>query len=531
MCMHSFVHYVTIVFICVALPFVTYADVIISEVAWMGTHTSPNHEWIELHNAGASSVSLDGWRLSAVDGSPNISLSGTIAAGGYFLLERTSDESVPGIPADLIYTGALGNRGEILELYDAEGRLADRVDGSDNWAIGGDNTTKDTLQRIGDGWVTARPTPRAPNTTEATEVDDEGSTTRVSAAPRVVAQPTFDRGALTRVADPLFSVDMGGDRQAHLGMPITFVARAHSGSRELVGGVAYQWNMGDGTVYRGAQVRHMYTEPGTYIVALEGRSTLFREEKRAHATVVVTVEEPAFAVRSVTDTYIEIHNESAEMADLSGMSLVIGAEVSRFPPHTYIAGEQSVRLSRRALGLTGNTSGSVMVLNTEKHPIAAYAMEPTDTTRASVETEPDSRIAASLAQMNNVQTAPSVPMQARPPSLVDRAPEVASYEAEQEHIHATPSQTDRSQYMAAAGALPHTGRDAGLFAWIGLLLAVVAGASVLVVQLGRSQLSVPHTNEVDIAPPPTIDPSANTLPTADAFTIVEVDSLPPDTPR
>jgi hypothetical protein len=37
--------------------------VVISEIAWMGTSTSANDEWIELYNNSASPVSLSGWLI------------------------------------------------------------------------------------------------------------------------------------------------------------------------------------------------------------------------------------------------------------------------------------------------------------------------------------------------------------------------------------------------------------------------------------------------------------------------------------
>ncbi len=118
--------------------------VAINEIAWMGTSYSYNNEWIELHNTTNAAIDLTGWTLNAVDGSPVISLSGIIAAGGYYLLERTSDNSVSGVTADLLYTGSLGNSGEILELRDASGAL---VDNADAW-YAGDNTTKATMERV-----------------------------------------------------------------------------------------------------------------------------------------------------------------------------------------------------------------------------------------------------------------------------------------------------------------------------------------------------------------------------------------------
>jgi 5-methylthioadenosine/S-adenosylhomocysteine deaminase len=119
-------------------------EVVLNEIAWMGNLTSSNSEWMELFNNTAHPISLAGWTLTAADGTPTIALSGTIPAGGYFLLERTSDNSVPGVTADQIYTGALGNGGEALSLRDGAGALQDFV----NAWYAGNNTTKQTMQRV-----------------------------------------------------------------------------------------------------------------------------------------------------------------------------------------------------------------------------------------------------------------------------------------------------------------------------------------------------------------------------------------------
>jgi hypothetical protein len=56
-------------------------DVVISEVAWGGTAASPNDEWIELYNTTPDSITLTGWSLAALDGTPAISLVGVIPPG------------------------------------------------------------------------------------------------------------------------------------------------------------------------------------------------------------------------------------------------------------------------------------------------------------------------------------------------------------------------------------------------------------------------------------------------------------------
>ncbi len=120
-------------------------DVVISEVAWMGTANSTSDEWLELYNNTPNSIDLTGWTLSAADGTPGIALQGTIPAGGHFLLERTDDTTVPGLATDQIYTGALENGGETLTLTDAGNVIQDRTNAT--WDAG-DNTTKATMERV-----------------------------------------------------------------------------------------------------------------------------------------------------------------------------------------------------------------------------------------------------------------------------------------------------------------------------------------------------------------------------------------------
>ncbi|HEX6096269.1 MAG TPA: lamin tail domain-containing protein [Thermoanaerobaculia bacterium] len=152
-------------------------EVIISEIAWMGTSDNPADEWIELRNTTSRSIALTGWELNADTGVPRIRLKGTLRPNAHFLLERSDDGTVPGVKADQIYKGPLVDTGEILELRDAQGRLIDRAGSSGSWFAGsksprasmcrGDPTVPGTSER---GWYTATTpyagglgTPKAPN--------------------------------------------------------------------------------------------------------------------------------------------------------------------------------------------------------------------------------------------------------------------------------------------------------------------------------------------------------------------------------
>ncbi len=156
-------------------------DIMINEIAWMGTNISANDEWIELYNSTNLPISLDGWQLVAQDETPKINLSGTIPANGFYLLERTDDNTLPDISADQIYTGALNNIGEKLELYDNSGNLIDLVDCSSGW-LAGDNVTKQTMERVeSKNWQSSQNTggtPKAKNSIiSMIEVEPQSSST------------------------------------------------------------------------------------------------------------------------------------------------------------------------------------------------------------------------------------------------------------------------------------------------------------------------------------------------------------------
>ncbi len=122
--------------------------VLINEVAWAGTTASASDEWIELFNPGESVLSLDGWMLSD-EGDLTISLSGIIAPNGYFLLERSDDQTIADIPADLIYNGSLTNGGETLRLTDPHGTLIDSANIHGGPWPAGDHSAHASMERRG----------------------------------------------------------------------------------------------------------------------------------------------------------------------------------------------------------------------------------------------------------------------------------------------------------------------------------------------------------------------------------------------
>ncbi|TSC53721.1 MAG: hypothetical protein LiPW39_104 [Parcubacteria group bacterium LiPW_39] len=127
-------------------------QVIINEIAWMGTAASPSDEWFELYNNTAQEIVLEGWKLTEGEGTVIIVLKGTIAPGAYYLIERTDDTTVSDIAADLKGSwggsGLLNNPGEKIQLLDNNSNLVDEVNCSAGWFAGKASPDYKTMERI-----------------------------------------------------------------------------------------------------------------------------------------------------------------------------------------------------------------------------------------------------------------------------------------------------------------------------------------------------------------------------------------------
>lgn len=125
--------------------------VVINEIAWGGNEASYNDEWMELYNNSDFAVDLTGWTLT--DGNDiNINFSSStvtkIPAYGFYLLERTSDNTITNRIADYVYTGALKDSGEKIELKNKQGIVMDFVDCRNNWFAGRNAYDKESMERV-----------------------------------------------------------------------------------------------------------------------------------------------------------------------------------------------------------------------------------------------------------------------------------------------------------------------------------------------------------------------------------------------
>ncbi|MCK4553569.1 lamin tail domain-containing protein, partial [Candidatus Parcubacteria bacterium] len=134
-------------------------DVLINEIAWMGTEVSNNDEWIEFYNNTDQDINLENWGLYEAGGETLIEpLTGVIKGKFYYLVERTDDNTVPNIEASQPPTSwggyGLNNNGEHLQLLDANLNIVDEVNCEERWFAGNKNT-KQTMEKAIDGWQTS----------------------------------------------------------------------------------------------------------------------------------------------------------------------------------------------------------------------------------------------------------------------------------------------------------------------------------------------------------------------------------------
>lgn len=336
------------------LPYGANAAVSISEVAWMGSIDSANHEWIELHNDGAA-TDVSGWLLS--DGmNLEIELVGTIPANSYSVLERTSDDSAPGA-AFIIYTGALVNSGATLQLLRGDGSLVDQVPGGENWInIGGDNVTKETAQYTSSGWKTAAPTPGSglvwsgPQEQESnkSEVDETPKT-----SPSTAVKKTLNSSEPVRLVVPGVTLALKVDAQTigYVHQPISFSVKPSGIGDVLIDSLLYQWNFGDGLVTTEKEPQHVFQYPGTYVVTVYGGYK--RQEQVARHEITILPVKVSLTMNSDGD--VQINNDSPYELDISGYKLQ-GEKVFIFPAYSILLPKQTVTIPKKKLGQTNTNT-------------------------------------------------------------------------------------------------------------------------------------------------------------------------------
>jgi len=363
------------------VPAFASASVYISEIAWMGSNNggtatqNANDEWVELYNDSSAAVTIEGWTFNL--GDKAITLQGSIKASGYYLLERTDDGSVPGISADLIYSGSLSNGGMTLSLKDLSGGVIDTVVGGENWQnIGGNNETKETPQRRGAVWVVASPTPKSAPSGQAQSTPappapadntEENSSANNTSTSSNSAPVSFGYAPLTsRVTAKAY-----GPSHAIAGADVVFEGKAYGMQGETLPQARYFWNFGDGGTSSYQKTTHSYMYPGEYVVML----SVVSGEDSATSRLAVTVSPASLSISRVEEGdsgFIELSNRSQEELSLSFWILEVGGRRFAIPEYTVILPSRTLVFPYATTGLKAAIGIPVRLLYPSGSPAYEY---------------------------------------------------------------------------------------------------------------------------------------------------------------
>jgi len=317
-------------------------DVVINEIAWMGTSENWRYEWIELYNNTDQNTSLDSWKIELCrdDLDFTIELLGTIE--DYFLIVA-SDAIFANY--DFNYSnlgGKFNNSGQKIVLKNSQEGIVDEIDcfsSGEGW-FAGDNSTKQTMERTTDGWQTSlNPggTPKALNSSgeeippgeepPVEEPEDGGWI-----PPTVVNQPPI--------------ADAGLDITALVNREIFFDASQSFDSDN--DSLIYFWNFGDGATDTEEKASHIYLYPGQYIVTL----MVSDEEFSDLDIITVNIYSPSVIISEFMpnplgedeeNEWIELFNQSDQIANLTSWQLddqEDGSSPFIFPANSLIAPHQ-----------------------------------------------------------------------------------------------------------------------------------------------------------------------------------------------
>lgn len=343
-------------FLVLLFPFPVFAQVIINEVAWMGTDEGgANCEWIELHNTTDQVIDLSAWTLT-IENSGNatpkvLTLNETasvkyagIGAGGYYLIARDSGscgDLVPATSADWLgsFGNGISNSGAKLILKNGT-QEEDVVDSKTGWeatksGVGGKNTSpKETPQWTGTSWITASPTPRGLNHAEPLQElpeEEEGVV-----APVVTVGGTAPLVPVTHPIAQLY-VNGGPARIVSAGADTLFSAIAYDSVGTVRKNAEISWAFGDGGQEKGEEVSYAYKKPGTYTAVVRARD----KGVSSVALIPIIVTTAGVTVTSVSEEGITLSNETDALADISGWKISIGTKTTRLPKDTVIARQSS----------------------------------------------------------------------------------------------------------------------------------------------------------------------------------------------
>lgn len=418
------------------LPYTTHGAVLINEIAWKGTATNANDEWIELYNDGADNISLDGWAIYAKSYETDaeykilVKLKGALSHGNFTVLKSTyGDGEIKDVSDNVLsYTQRMTNEGLTLTLCRESGALScvpeaieDQVAGGEQWKHMGVNTNYDTAQRtLENGWITSTPTPNAQNETRAVESaqDSETNIDTNNSEDSLPANTTSSGGIVKSKHSPTQTIRLKeGEHELVLAVTIPdtiyekqgtqFMVEPSGTGKTVLNSLRYVWNFGDMSTSTQKNPTHIYDFPGTYILVLEAGFA----KQHALLEKQITVLPVTLSLSRDRDGNVLVQNDAPYVLDVSGYTLR-GARSLVFPDRTKIAPNGSIAIHKDWLGVEGldqyvyayDARGQFItstIPDTEKYVVLDTPQSRKTETFSYTQTEPDSEVYSHIATSSN----------------------------------------------------------------------------------------------------------------------------------
>src|SRR3989344_3909709 len=369
------------------MPGTALAQTVISEVMYDLEGSDTGREWIEVFNAGASSVTLTEWKLFEADSNHGIvAYSGgeSLGRGAYAVIADNPTKFLEDWPtfSGILFDSAfsLSNTGEVLAL---------RCCGSGSGLIDKDSITYSLDSgAVGDGNSLHRPavsggsfTP-APPTPGTGAFQASGSTSETTSGGESALQTSSGTGGASSAASPtalVARVSAGSNRTVTVGVAVQLEGTAYDTGNRVIENARFLWNFGDGTSAEGKVVTHRWEYPGRYAVVLEAS----RYDSTASYRITATAESAQFSFSVLLDGSAVIENLSNRDVDLSGWLISDRGMTFTLPSHTTLLRNASIRLSPAALHFGASSKAELLYPDGS---VAFYVADPSPTQALGTET-------------------------------------------------------------------------------------------------------------------------------------------------
>ena len=325
------------------------SSVVINEIMYDVPGTDSDREWIEIHNAGTSSIDVSTWKFFEEGSNHSLTVhtgSAVLPSDGYAMIVDSPEAFLLDWPD---YSGTIldsswssfTNTGESLTLKDGGGVVINEITYDPLIGAGGDGKS---LQLVDGVWGAFTPTPglvnqSSPideNTDNETDTNPSSSNTSVNIPAPVVMSPHVVFDAPLRIpAGVWFDID-----------PTIY----DSTGKELFTGV-FLWNMGDGNAKEDPYnklTNYMYQYPGTYVVTLDYYRYQFERVNDPYASGRITIQvlAPGIEIVSInSDASITLKNTLSYEVDLGGWIIRAGNIVFRFPNNTILLSGKTMTIA------------------------------------------------------------------------------------------------------------------------------------------------------------------------------------------